>query len=73
MKEKKIEQKHYQHTPKDIVHITIENLCFIAQIVLCIVFFNSLNQQWLMYFGWTVLAGALVLGWMACIAFQTKG
>jgi hypothetical protein len=62
MKEKKIEQKHYQRTPKDIVHMTIESLCFIEKIVRCIVFFNSLNLQWLMYLGWSVLAVALVLG-----------
>ena len=54
-------------------HMTVESLCFIAQIVLCILFFNTMGQRWLQYLGWAVLAAALVLGWRARVAFQTKG
>ena len=73
MEKKVAEQRRYQHTPKDAALMTVEGICFITQIVLCILFFNTLGQHWLMYLGWAVLTAALVLGWRARVAFQTKG
>jgi protein-S-isoprenylcysteine O-methyltransferase Ste14 len=53
--------------------MSVEGISFLAQVVLCILFYNSLNLNWLLYLGWAILAAAMVLGWRARVAFQTGG
>ena len=65
--------RRWDLTPGEAVLMTVEGLAFIAQIVLCVLFYNSLPSQTLLYFGWGLLAVAMVLGWRARVAFQTAG
>lgn len=53
--------------------MSIEGLSFVAQVVLSILFYNFLDLNWLLYLGWAVFAAAMVLGWRARVAFETKG
>lgn len=53
--------------------MSIEGLCFIAQVVLTILFYNSLGLSWLLYLGWAVLVIAAVLGGRARVAFEKEG
>jgi protein-S-isoprenylcysteine O-methyltransferase Ste14 len=53
--------------------MSIEGFSFLGQVVLCILFYNSLDLAWLLYLGWGVLAIAMVLGWRARVAFQAEG
>lgn len=53
--------------------MSIEMLSFVAQVVLCILLYNYLGLNWLQYLGWVILAMALVLGWRARVAFESKG
>ena len=60
-------------TPKETVIMVVEGLAFLAQLVLCILFYNYLALSWLCYLGWALLAVAMILGWRARVAFETKG
>jgi protein-S-isoprenylcysteine O-methyltransferase Ste14 len=53
--------------------MSVETLSFVVQVVLCILFYNYLELDWLLYLGWAIFAVAMVLGWRARVAFQTKG
>jgi protein-S-isoprenylcysteine O-methyltransferase Ste14 len=53
--------------------MSVEALSFVAQIVLCFFFYNSLGLKWLLYLGWAILAVAIILGWRARVAFEMKG
>lgn len=53
--------------------MSIEGISFLAQVVLCALFYNSLDLRWLVYLGWATLAVAMVLAWRARVAFETKG
>jgi protein-S-isoprenylcysteine O-methyltransferase Ste14 len=53
--------------------MSIEALAFVVQVVLCILFYNHLGLNWLLYLGWAIVVVAVVLGWSARVAFQTKG
>lgn len=72
-KQQGIDDRQWRPTPAELVLMSIQALCFIGQVVLCIRFFNSLRLDWLVYLGWTILAFALVLGWRARVAFETEG
>ncbi|MBN2325319.1 MAG: isoprenylcysteine carboxylmethyltransferase family protein [Spirochaetes bacterium] len=72
MKEEKAPKK-YRHTAKDLILMTVEGVCFLAQIVLAFFFHRALGLAWLSYAGWAVFALALLLGWRARIALQKKG
>ena len=56
-----------------MILMSIEALAFVAQVVLCILFYNHLGLNWLLYLGWAIVVVAMVLGWRARVAFQTKG
>jgi protein-S-isoprenylcysteine O-methyltransferase Ste14 len=73
MNEEENTPKKYRHTPKDMALMTVESVCFLAQAVLCVFFYNTLGRFYLSYVGWAVFALALVLGWRARIAFKKKG
>ena len=60
-------------TPRETVIMVVEGLAFLAQLVLCILFYNYLALSWLCYLGWALLGVAMVLGWRARVAFETKG
>jgi protein-S-isoprenylcysteine O-methyltransferase Ste14 len=60
-------------TPKETVIMVVEGLAFLAQLVLCVLFYNYLALSWLCYLGWALLGVAMVLGWRARVAFETKG
>lgn len=60
-------------TTGDIILMTLESVIFFAQIVLCILFYNYLGLNLVMYFGWAILLAALLLGWQARVAFEEKG
>jgi protein-S-isoprenylcysteine O-methyltransferase Ste14 len=53
--------------------MSIEGIAFVAQVVLCVLFYSTLGLRWLLYLGWAVLAVAMVLAWRARVAFETKG
>lgn len=60
-------------TPKETMIMVVEGLAFLAQLVLCILFYNYLALSWLCYLGWALLGAAMILGWRARVAFETKG
>jgi protein-S-isoprenylcysteine O-methyltransferase Ste14 len=53
--------------------MSTEGFSFLAQVVLCILFHNSLNLNCLRHLAWVVLAVAMVLGWRARVALQAEG
>jgi protein-S-isoprenylcysteine O-methyltransferase Ste14 len=73
MQRKEMDKPRWEMTPQDIVLMTVEGLAFIAQVVLCLFFYNSMGLDWLLVLGWAMLAAALVLGWRARVAFETHG
>jgi protein-S-isoprenylcysteine O-methyltransferase Ste14 len=73
MKEQDTDSRRWKPTPKDVILMSIETLSFVAQVVLCILFFNFLELNWLLYLGGAVFVVAMVIGWRARVAFETKG
>jgi protein-S-isoprenylcysteine O-methyltransferase Ste14 len=73
MKKQDTDSRRWKPTPKDVILMSIETLSFVAQVVLCILFYNFLELKWLLYLGWTIFVIAMVLGWRARVAFETKG
>lgn len=73
MKKQDMDNRRWEPTPKELILMSIETLSGVAQIVLCIIFYNFLELNWLLYLGWAVFAVAMVLGWRARVAFETKG
>lgn len=65
--------RRWEPTTKDVILMSIEGLCFIAQVVLSVLFYNDLELNWLLYLGWATFAAAMVLGWRARVAFETRG
>ena len=53
--------------------MSLEGLAFLSQVVLCVLFYNSLDLRWVLSLGWAVLAVAMVLGWRARVAFEVEG
>ncbi len=59
---------------KDWISGTITGLLFIAEIILCILCFNSLGLLWLNLLGWILIGIAFfVLGWLPRVAFTKYG
>jgi protein-S-isoprenylcysteine O-methyltransferase Ste14 len=56
-----------------MILMAIEGIAFLAQVVLCILFRNSLGLHWLVHLGWAIFTVAMVLAWRARVAFETKG
>jgi protein-S-isoprenylcysteine O-methyltransferase Ste14 len=56
-----------------MILMSMEGICFIAQVVLCIFFYNSLHRRWFLVLGWAVLAAVMVVTWRARVALQAKG
>lgn len=50
-----------------------EALCFIAQVAVCTLAYNTLGATWLIALGWVSFVAALLLGWRARLAFETHG
>jgi protein-S-isoprenylcysteine O-methyltransferase Ste14 len=73
MKKQDTDNRRWRPTPKEVILMSIETLSFVAQVVLCILFYNYLELNWLLYLGWAILAVAMVLGWRARATFETKG
>jgi protein-S-isoprenylcysteine O-methyltransferase Ste14 len=57
----------------DMILMSIEGIFFLSQVVLCVIFYNSLGLRWPLYLGWAILVAAMVLGWQARVAFQAQG
>jgi protein-S-isoprenylcysteine O-methyltransferase Ste14 len=53
--------------------MSTEGVFFLAQVVLCALFYNFLDLRWLLYLGWATLAVAMIFGWRARVAFEAKG
>lgn len=73
MKEQDNDGSRRQPTAREVVLMSAEGGCFVAQIVVCFLFYNSLGLHWLVYLGWASLAVAMVVGWRARVAFQMHG
>ena len=73
MNEQDGDSRRWRRTRRDTILMSIEGISFVAQIVLCVLLYNSLDLRRLLYLGWATLAVAMVLGWRARVAFQTKG
>lgn len=73
MKKQDTNSPRWQPTPKAVILMVIEAISFVAQVVLCIPLYNHLRLNWLLYLGWAIFAVAMVLGWRARVAFETKG
>ena len=73
MKKQDTDSRRWKPTPRDVILMSVETLSFVAQVVLCILFFNSLKLNWLLYLGGAIFVFAMVLGWRARVAFETEG
>ena len=73
MNEGKRGKYHWNLGRKDVIIMYAEGLCFVGQVILCFLFYNRAGLNLLLYLGWVLLAIAIVLGWRARIAFETKG
>jgi protein-S-isoprenylcysteine O-methyltransferase Ste14 len=73
MNEQDRESPRWKPTPGDVILMSIEGISFLSQIVLCILFYSSLDLHCLLYLGWAILAVALVLAWRARVAFEARG
>ena len=73
MEEQDKDVPRWQPTAGDIVLMSVEGGCFVTQVVVCVLFYNSLGLHWPVYLGWASLALAMVVGWRARVAFQTHG
>jgi protein-S-isoprenylcysteine O-methyltransferase Ste14 len=73
MKKQDTDSPGWKPTPEAMVLMLVETISFFAQVVLCILFYNHLKLDWLLYLGWAILAVAMVMGWRARVAFETKG
>ena len=58
---------------KEMLISVVMGLCFIAQVVLCFLYFNSLQINWLVYLGGVVMVLAVLISWRARVVFETKG
>jgi protein-S-isoprenylcysteine O-methyltransferase Ste14 len=73
MKKQDTDSRRWKPTPKAVILMSIETLSFVAQVVLCILFFNFLELNWLLYLGGAIFVVAMVIGWRARVAFEAKG
>ena len=73
MKEKDRDSRRWKPTPSAVILMSMEGVFFLAQVVLCALFYNYLDLRWLLYLGWATLAVAMVFGWRARVAFEAKG
>ena len=73
MSEQETPNRRWKTSPGDVALMSVEGLSFVAQVVLCVLRYNSLNLRWLLFLGWALLSVAMVLGWRARVAFQAKG
>jgi protein-S-isoprenylcysteine O-methyltransferase Ste14 len=60
-------------TAVDMLLMLVETVAFVAQVVLCILYYNSRGWHWMLFLGWATFIAAIVLGWRARVDLQTKG
>jgi protein-S-isoprenylcysteine O-methyltransferase Ste14 len=60
-------------TFKDIILMSIETISFLAQIVVCVFFYNFMGLNPVVYLGWAVLLTAILLGWQGRVTLEEKG
>jgi protein-S-isoprenylcysteine O-methyltransferase Ste14 len=58
---------------KEMLLMTIFGLSFLSQLILCFLYFNHLDFNWLVYLGGVILVFAVLLGWRARVAFEIIG
>jgi protein-S-isoprenylcysteine O-methyltransferase Ste14 len=73
MSEQDTNSPQWKMSPGDMILMSIEGIFFLSQVVLSVIFYNSLGLRWLLYLGWAILTAAMVLGWQARVAFQAQG
>jgi len=73
MKEGKTHRPQWKPTWKDVVLYLVLGLLFIGQIVLCILFYNWANLDWLLYLRWAILAIGFLMEMISGRAFQERG
>ncbi len=57
----------------DIILMSIETIIFFSQIIVCILYYNYLGLDFLMYFGWFLLLMSFLLGWQGRAELEEKG
>jgi len=67
------EKTGWNLTTKELALMVMESVAFIAQIVLCLFFYNQLGIAIFVYLGWAIFLVAMVIGWQARVAFENKG
>jgi protein-S-isoprenylcysteine O-methyltransferase Ste14 len=73
MEAKETQGYRWTITPVDVVRMLIETMAFVAQVVLCFLYYNSRGWHWALYLGWAMFIAAMFLGWRARVDFQMKG
>ena len=73
MKDQEKDSGRWQLAPGEWLLMSIEGLAFLAQVVLCVLFYNSRDMPWLLVLGWALVAVAILIGWRARVALQTQG
>jgi protein-S-isoprenylcysteine O-methyltransferase Ste14 len=71
--EQKIQQQQWKPNLKDIILWSFFGILFVGQIVLCFLFYNGANLDFLLYLGWATFASSMIIGMLARVAFQEKG
>lgn len=67
------EKTGWNITTKELALMVMESVAFIAQIVLCLFFYNQLGTVIFVYLGWAIFFVAMIIGWQARVAFENKG
>lgn len=68
-----IEREQWKPTWKDISLYSLLGIFFTGQVVLCFLYYNWADLDFLLYLGWTTFAFSMAIGMMARLAFQEKG
>jgi len=71
--EQKIQQQQWKPNLKDIILWSFFGILFVGQVVLCFMFYNGANLDFLLYLGWATFAFSMIIEMFARTAFQEKG
>ena len=71
--EKTPDQTKWKPTLKEIMLWLLLGILFTGQMVMCFLFYNGADWDFMLGIGWAVFAFSMVSGWLSRIAFEKKG
>jgi len=71
--EEQIKQQQWKPNFKESLLWSFLGILFVGQVVLCFLFYNGANLDFLLYLGWVTFAFSMIIGMLARMAFQERG